>query len=183
MHDIYWKSLTRGYAELAPWLHDAGSLTRRIQNQCDHFTVQTVHSGLAKVAFDEACLLNIAPHRLAFSREVFLMADGQPVVFAHSTCALAHLRGAWGAVRGLGNRPLGELLFTHPLVLRHPLHYKLLHGAHPLLRKAGTQLNASPKSLWARRSLFYLQDAPLLVTEVFLPGIVNLKKRECFSRD
>ncbi|MFA6013776.1 MAG: chorismate lyase [Gallionellaceae bacterium] len=176
MHDIYWKSLTPGCAELAPWLHDAGSLTRRIQTRCKHFAVQTVHSGLAKVAYDEASLLNIPCHRLAFSREVFLIADGQPVVFAHSTCALAHLRGAWGAVRGLGNRPLGELLFTHPLVLRHPLHYKLLHGSHPLLRKAGAQLKASPKSLWARRSLFYLQGAPLLVTEVFLPEIISLKK-------
>jgi chorismate-pyruvate lyase len=28
--------------------------------------------------------------------------------------------------------------------------------------------------LYARRSLFYLHDAPLLVTEVFLPGILLL---------
>jgi chorismate-pyruvate lyase len=35
-------------------------------------------------------------------------------------------------------------------------------------------LSDPPHRLWARRSLFYLGDAPLLVTEVFLPGILQL---------
>jgi chorismate-pyruvate lyase len=30
--------------------------------------------------------------------------------------------------------------------------------------------------LWARRSVFLLKGKPLLVTEVFLPGVQNLGK-------
>jgi chorismate--pyruvate lyase len=93
-------------------------------------------------------------------------------VFAHSACAPQHLRGAWGAVRGLGNKPLGELLFSHPLVVRRPLHYKALHAHHPLYRSAVP--GDAPERLWARRSLFTLHGAPLLVTEVFLPAILRL---------
>ncbi|OGS91442.1 MAG: hypothetical protein A2Z95_09105 [Gallionellales bacterium GWA2_60_18] len=174
--DRFWNgaSLDCG-AALRPWLHDHGSLTRRIQQRCEHFAVQPLRSGLARIAFDEAALLGIAPHRLAYSREVFLLADGKPVVFAHSTCAGEHLRDAWQAMRGLGNRSLGSLLFSHPLVIRQPLHFKALRTHHPLYQSAAAALNEAPGKLWARRSLFTLHGAPLLVTEVFLPGILNLK--------
>lgn len=174
MRDLYWQSLSLGSAGYKPWLQDHGSLTRRIQQHCDLFSVQTLRSGLARVAYDEAALLGFPFDRFVFSREVFLYADGKPVVFAHSTCAQAHLTGSWRAMRGLGNRSLGTLLFTHPLVIRHPLHFKVLQSHHPLYKSAAAVLDSKPERLWARRSLFSLHNAPLLVTEIFLPEILKL---------
>ena len=177
MRDKFWNGAAPGCAaDLAPWLRDRGSLTQRIQQRCDDFAVRGVHSGLARIALDEAALLGIAPQHLAYSREVFLYADGVPVVFAHSACARQHLRGAWSAVSGLGSKPLGVLLFAHPLVERRPLHYKALRSGHPLYQRAAAVLSHPPDRLWARRSLFYLYGAPLLVTEVFLPEILELDK-------
>lgn len=161
---------------LSPWLRDHGSLTQRIQQHCEKFAVHKLSSGLTRIARDEAALLGIAPQQLAYAREVFLYADGRPVVFAHSACARQHLRGAWAAVGGLGNQPLGALLFAHPLVERQPLHYKALRANHPLYQRAAARLTEPPARLWARRSLFYLHGAPLLVTEVFLPEILLLTK-------
>lgn len=178
MRDEYWQSLILGADGYTPWLRDEGSLTRRIQQRCDVFTVRPVRSGLARVAYDEAALLGIPPARYAFSREVFLYADTKPVVFAHSACAHEHLRGVWGAVRGLGNRSLGTLLFSHPLVERQPLHHKALQAHHPLYRSAAAVLGVPPQRMWARRSLFCLDNAPLLVTEVFLPEILKLISRD-----
>ena len=175
--DKFWRGAALGCATgLAPWLRDRGSLTLRIQQRCARFDVRGVRSGLARIAPDEAALLGVAPPHLAYSREVFLYADGVPVVFAHSACARRHLRGAWAAVGGLGNRPLGALLFAHPLVERRPLRYRALCGTHPLYRRAAALLDHPPGRLWARRSLFYLHGAPLLVTEVFLPEILELAK-------
>lgn len=175
--DKFWHGAALGCpADLAPWLRDRGSLTLRIQQRCTQFAVQGVRSGLARIAPDESALLGIAPPQLAWSREVFLYADGQPVVFAHSAFAHAQLRGAWSAVRTLGNHPLGALLFAHPLVERKPLHYRALRDTHPLYQRAAGVLKDPPHRLWARRSLFYLHDAPLLVTEVFLPGILHLAR-------
>jgi hypothetical protein len=77
---------------------------------------------------------------------------------------------------GLGNRSLGTLLFTHPLVKRHPLYFKALQPHHPLYQSATAALDELPSRLWARRSLFTLRGAPLLVTEVFLPEILKLKE-------
>lgn len=176
--DKFWRGAALGCGDdLAPWLRDRGSLTLRIQQRCTHFAVRGVRGGLARIARDESALLGIAPQQLAWSRAVFLYADDQPVVFAHSACAHEHLRGAWSAVRTLGNKPLGALLFAHPLVERKPLHYQALRNTHPLYQRAVTVLNDPPHRLWARRSLFYLHDAPLLVTEVFLPGILLLTDR------
>jgi chorismate--pyruvate lyase len=79
-------------------------------------------------------------------------------------------------VRTLGSKPLGALLFAHPLVEREPLHYKSLRNTHPLYQRAVKPLKDPPRRIWARRSLFYLHDAPLLVTEVFLPNILLLDK-------
>lgn len=177
-HDKFWRCAAPGCgAGLVPWMRDRGSLTQRIQQRCARFAVHGVRSGLARIALDEAALLDVAPPHLAWSREVFLYADDRPVVFAHSACARRHLRGgAWSAVSSLGNRPLGALLFAHPLVERRPLHFKALRSAHPLYRRAAAVLCSPPDRLWARRSLFYLHDAPLLVTEVFLPEILELAK-------
>lgn len=173
-HDTFWNGSTIGCEPaLIPWLHDHGSLTRRIQQRCQNFAVRPLRSGLARIAWDESALLGIAPHQLAYSREVFLQANGQDVVFAHSTCAMPHLHGAWAALGGLGSQPLGAMLFTHPLVERRPLRFKALRAHHPLYHSAAAA-SPMPHTLWARRSLFYLHGAPLLVTEVFLPSIAAL---------
>ncbi len=170
---VFLPGMDAGYA---PWLRDCGSLTLRIQQRCARFGVRGVRSGLAKIALDEAALLGVALPHLAWSREVFLYADDRPVVFAHSACARQHLRGAWANVRDLGGRPLGALLFAHPLVERKPLNYKALRSTHPLYRRAAAVLDNPPDKLWARRSLFSWCGAPLLVTEVFLPEILRLER-------
>jgi len=177
MSDKFWHGAVLGCgADLAPWLRDHGSLTQRIQQRCSRFAVRNVHSGLARIALDESALLGIAAQQLAYTREVYLYADDKPVVFAHSVVARQHLYGAWAAVRSLGSKPLGAMLFAHPLLERKPLHYKALRIMHPLYQLAAAELINPPHRLWARRSLFLLHDAPLLVTEVFLPGILNLTK-------
>jgi chorismate--pyruvate lyase len=177
VNDTFWNNTALGAeTELMSWLRDHGSLTRRIVQRCERFAVRNVKDGLARISLDESALLGIAPRQLAWSREVFLCADDQPVVFAHSACA--GLRGAWQSVRNLGNKPLGAVLFSHPLISRQPLHYRALNAHHPLYRRAAGVLYDPPGRLWARRSLFYLHNEPLLVTEVFLPSILKLQSAQ-----
>jgi chorismate--pyruvate lyase len=160
-----------------PWLHDHGSLTRRIQRRCKVFHVRNIFNGLSLAHPDEMPLLHLQRKQNIYTREVCLYADQQPVVFAHSVVAAHHLRGAWHTLQHLGSRPLGTLLFTHPLIIRAPLRFQCLHTGHPLFQKAALQLDTVPRQLWARRSVFSLYGAPLLVTEVFLPDILKLDQR------
>ncbi|MGC2165548.1 MAG: chorismate lyase [Gallionella sp.] len=173
--DGFWRTpILRCGWEYTPWLRDHGSLTRRIQERCTNFAVRNVQSGLASIALDESALLGLSSRERAYTREVLLLADNKPVVFAHSALAPHLMSGAWSALRTLGNKPLGALLFAHPQVERGPLRYKSLRDTHPLHQRASELLDSLPRRLWARRSLFYLRGSPLLVTEVFLPQIALL---------
>ncbi|MCW5604337.1 MAG: chorismate lyase [Burkholderiales bacterium] len=158
------------------WLRDETSLTDRIRSRCSAFSVKVVFQGLRRADRDERFLLRDADRRRMLVREVLLYCRRTPVVFAHSVLDPDDLRGPWRRLAGLGNRPLGAALFADPLVRRHPLRQKKLHAHHELHRRARATLSTGPGPLWARRSLFTLHESPILVTEVFLPGILKLGK-------
>lgn len=176
MSDAHWNPLTPGADAYRSWLRAPGSLTQRISLHCQRFSVLPLDLGNTPVTPDEAGLIGAAAGRYAYRRDVLLLADGRPVVFAHSVVAHQHLRGAWSALQRLGNRPLGPLLFANPHIQRGTLHYRKLACRHPLYRPIAAAGIAAPPILWARRSLFVLHDAPLLVTEVFLPAILELTR-------
>lgn len=156
---------------LRPWLCDRGSLTQRLRSRCASFRVVPLTTGLARPNPDEYALLNMVAGRRAYVREVLLLCNDTPVVFAHSVLPYSSLRGGWNGITRLGSRPLGEALFSDPRILRQPLAYHRVWRDHPLFRAIAPQLVPRVSSLWARRSVFSLKGHPLLVTEVFLPAI------------
>lgn len=157
-----------------PWLIDRGSLTRRIQMHCPAFSVRALHLELGKAGRDEAASVGLPPDELALLREVHLYCGETPVVFAHSVIPRGGLNGPWQGLGKLGNKPLGAALFGNPVVQRAPLQFKKLNQRHELYRRASQNLTNCPTHLWARRSVFSLGSFPILVTEVFLPGILEL---------
>ena len=158
---------------LQHWLIDNGSLTARLQQRYSHFVVKPAAVKYAKPMIDEAALLRLPAHKTALIREVLLMGNNQPVVFAHSVLPRASLRGAWRGLGKLGNKPLGATLFANPKVRRTPLSYKKLSPHHALYQHATTHLTIKPAHLWARRSTFSLNCAKILVTEIFMPKLLE----------
>lgn len=159
---------------LRPWLVDRGSLTHRIRQRCAAFSVRGLRLATGKACSDEAALVGLEPSRHALLREVTLYCGEMPVVFAHSVIPRAGLNGPWHGLGALGNQPLGAALFADPLVRRLPLQFKKLNPRHALFRRACRVLPQRPPHLWARRSVFVLKRRPILVTEVFLPAILEL---------
>lgn len=162
--------------EFRTWLAHHGSLTRRLKQRCQGFSVRPVRVGFVRPNRDERALLQLQAQGLAYVREVVLNCDGKPVVFAHSVVGAAALRGPWAAVTRLGSRPLGEALFSNPRVVRGRLQYRRIDARHALMRQAARAgLVDEGKTLWARRSLFFLQGHALMVTEVFMPAVLTVK--------
>lgn len=156
---------------LRSWLSDRGSLTQRLKSRCDSFRVAPLATGLARPNTDECALLGVPPGTRAYVREVLLLCNEVPVVFAHSVLPHASLRGGWNGITRLGSRSLGEALFSDHRIQRQPLAYHRVRRDHPLFRAIAGQQALAVSSLWARRSVFCLNGHPLLVTEVFLPAI------------
>lgn len=156
------------------WLTDRGSLTRRLQQACPDFRVTRLKQSPGQPNLDECGPLDLVPSRQAMIREVLLLDAETPLVFAHSVIPLAGLAGPWAGLAGLGNRPLGAALFTNPRIQRQALEYQHLDRRHSLYRDAARHISQPPRTLWARRSLFALENHPILVTEVFLPATLQL---------
>ncbi len=179
----HWLKMPMASGVYQKWLSDRGSLTLRLQQRYSLMKVAPLKMRIEKAWIDEAQLLQMPAHAFALIREVLLMDDKTPLVFAHSVIPLNSMRGAWLGLRRLGNKPLGAVLFADPRVRRTPLSYKKIDCRDALYLQAKAQLIkylASderldlPAELWARRSVFSLNCAKILVTEVFLPTLLKV---------
>ena len=155
------------------WLIDSHSLTMRLQQRYADFKVIPSRVVYAKPFLDETSPLAISLRKKALIREVQLRGNNQLVVFAHSVLPRKSLRGGWLGLSRLGNKPLGATLFANPKVTRSPLSYKKLSPHHALYQHATKSLIDKPSFLWSRRSVFSLNCASIMVTEVFLPPILT----------
>ena len=176
-----WRAIPPGHPHpLHGWLTDRGSLTRRIIQRCDDFRLTRLMQHFRVGNSDELPELKLRFKEQALVREVILWSGKTPLVFAHSLAARRDLNGAWRALRGLGTRPLAAMLFADARVSRLPIEFRQIDRRHALYRRAQALFadlpTALPRILWARRSVFILRGRPLLVTEVFLPGIAKLPK-------
>lgn len=103
-------------------------------------------------------------------REIEIWNGKQRAMFAQSYFpSLTFGQQPW--LLKLGDTSLGERLAVLSDVARGPLEFKRLVWGDPLSRAAQTAASV----VWARRSVFSVSGAPLLVTEVFLPELERWK--------
>lgn len=169
-----WLTALTGATPYRHWLQVPGSLTRALMGASPAFNVGRLRQELDRPCLDEHGPLGLPYGRLAMIREVLLRNGDTPLVFAHSVVPRPGLAGPWVKLAGLGNRPLGATLFANPRIRRQPLAFLRLDRRHPLFQSATRHLAVPARHLWARRSLFSLDQHPILVTEVFLPAILEL---------
>lgn len=158
--------------DLARWLFDPGSLTRRLRQCCPcQFRVRVLWQGWSRPSRDEAHTLRLQLSAWAWTREVQLLCGNQTWVFARTLIPAATLRGRGRRLTQLGSRPLGEVLFTDPNVRRGSVEIARIEAGQRLHQRAFAGSVESPDVIWGRRSLFHMDGQPLLVCEIFLPDL------------
>lgn len=168
-----WTSFTPSRGSMRRWLQASGSLSARLAASGDVFSVQVLAQGRQALSADEAKALGAGSQRIGYAREVLLRVDGKPMVFARSVTAHTDSVGAWRSVRGLGARPLADVLFKRSGISRQALVFNQLRRQSPLQRhvarswETATGATLSAQALSARRSVFSRRGAALLVMEVF----------------
>ena len=160
--------------EIVPWLFDEGSLTRRILFHCkNEFRVEVLSQKWERPMLNEAFRLGVHSEHHALIREVLLYCGDKPWVFARSVLPRKTLTGRRRFLGKLGNRPLGEILFSDPNIQRDDLEVAEIKKGQRMYNCATKSLVDVPDSVWGRRSIFYLHKKPLLVNEIFLPSILE----------
>ncbi|MDH5369851.1 MAG: chorismate lyase, partial [Gammaproteobacteria bacterium] len=160
-------------ADIAPWLFEQGSLTRRILLNCTKkFRVEVLSQKWERPMLNEALRLGVHPEHHALIREVLLYCGDNPWVFARSVLPRKTLTGPHRFLGKLGNRPLGEILFSDPNIQRDALEIAKIYKSQRMYSCATGCLINLPDFVWGRRSVFYLHKKSLLVNEVFLPSML-----------
>jgi chorismate--pyruvate lyase len=155
------------------WQRAPGSLSLRLAALGDRLEVQRLSQSVQPLLPGEARDLHLPASTRALVREVVLRVDGQALVWARSVVPAHATRGPWRALRGLGTRPLAELLFADPAVSRSPLRPEVWRRSSPWYCHASTAWLAGSGQTWpgnhvvARSSVFWRQGMPLRVFEAF----------------
>jgi len=162
------------------WLVTPGSLTARLVAHSRQFRVQKLRQASAVCLADEAAALGLARPQRVWEREVLLRCDGRPAVYGHTVVPMRASAHDWPLFSALGERSLGTTLFHDPRVRRGRLEFARIRPGHPLLTRARAALKAEPTAelvddiYYARRCVYRRRQGLLLVTEVFLPAVLDL---------
>ncbi len=162
---------------LMSWLLDPDSLTARLKTHCHQFRVELLGQQIEHCQAHEA-VVGISAGEKVLVREVLLYCDDKPQVFARSLLPLSSLTGREQALANLGTQSLGQVLFNNPSLERKIIEvatFDLTSSVGQLARHL--QLTMT-HTLWGRRSIFVLENKPLMVSEVFLPGAFSYQKIE-----
>lgn len=147
------------------WLFEPHSLTAKLKNNAHSFSVKVLSEQAFSLTKEQQQLLGSSASK-ALNREVLLLCDNIPMVYAQSwlpnneSQALLH---------NMGERPLGDVIFQHSALTRNNIEIARFGSSHAL-QLLVAQLNLPAQSLLGRRSVFSINDYHFLVCEVFLPG-------------
>jgi chorismate--pyruvate lyase len=100
----------------------------------------------------------------AWVREVEMRAKNKPWMLARVIFPQDTLRHA-GHPNIIGSAPIGHALFKDNRTERSHFEVAQLYGEHPPL----SPVLKWDKTVWGRRSIFFIGGWPLLLSEAFLP--------------
>jgi chorismate lyase len=126
------------------WLDDTTSLTAKLKQQFEDFSVRVLSQQQAQPHAHEIKAIGESDQYTI--REVELLGNNKVVVFARS---IIPLTDDTKKVLSIGSKPLGEVLFNDANIKRG--------------RMQITQVN----DIWGRRSTFTIGNTKLLVSEFF----------------
>lgn len=154
------------------WIYEPGSLTQRIRDiYGDAFAVKVLFHQWKVPFLSESRLLRLTHNKYCLTREVLLFANDKPLILARTILPAKTLKGTQRTLSRLGNRPLGEVIFSYPKLQRLEMDVALIDRKtwSPTIRN---KINLE-QSIWSRRTIYAIKNRQMLVSEFFLPEILT----------
>ncbi|MCF8005953.1 MAG: chorismate lyase [Methylovulum sp.] len=151
------------------WIYESGSLTQRLRQEFGQdLAVKVLWQANGKPLLTENRVLQHSSAELAWIREVQLHHQGRPLLLARTIMPRRTLAIAHGQLTKLGNRPLGEIIFAYAHVARQALDVSYVM---PNVWQPDIALLAHHAPVWGRRTVYIIEQQPLLVSEFFMPDL------------
>lgn len=148
-------------AEAWALLSDTSSLTARLRQLAqNNFSFRLLFANWGHANPIERHALNLAPEERTWIRCIehryrdCVWVSGR-AIFPEKT-----VQATQEKISGLGIQSLGDVIFKDPSLKRDPFSFCLL---------TEDNVDYPAPNLWARRSIMYYQQNPILITEVFRP--------------
>ena len=159
--------------DVQSWTYESGSLTRRLRSYYgDAVNVKVLLQRWNRPFLSERRLLKLPEHHYSLTREVLLHADGKPLILARTIIPANTIKVVKSNLSHLGNRPLGEVIFSYPKLERIAMDVALINQStwtQTAIAEAGID-----QSIWGRRTVYAIAHKQMLVSEFFLPEILGV---------
>jgi len=108
-----------------------------------------------------------------YIREINLSCSNKPLIYGRSLFPRTSYVYCKRQLDKLGDRPLGEWLFSDKRIYRLNAQIGKIGKHTRLYQLAMSGLSDRPVNLWGRRSVYSVNGYPLLVIEIFLPPLIK----------
>jgi len=154
------------------WTYESGSLTQRLRNfYGDGVAVKVLLQRWHTPFLSERRLLKLPEHQYTLTREVLLHANGKPLILARTIIPAATIKAAKSNLSRLGNRPLGEIIFSYPKLERIAMDVALINP--PTWTQSALAEAGIDQPIWGRRTVYAIAHKQMLVCEFFLPEVLG----------
>ena len=159
------------------------TLTKKLKKIDSHLKIHIIQECWAQGSTlfeDERLALTLSETDKIWLREITMICNNEPWVFARTIIPTQHLNSPFNALINSGQEPIGNLLFSNENIQRQIFSFAAVNEKHAWHQhiKAQTTINEDePAQLknqyWIRQSQFNAQSDKLLLTECFLPAMTN----------
>ncbi len=138
--------------EILSWLNEAGSITSRIKS-FSNFKLKLLKDGPGEVDIIEDDLI-IANYEENNIREVILLSNEEPLIYAKSIIPLETIKLGLNILGNLKENPLGDILFSNPEIKKK---YMLF-----------ARFQSKEEIFYGRKGIYTVKGYPFSVCEIFL---------------
>jgi chorismate--pyruvate lyase len=161
------------------WVYEPGSLTQRLRNYYgDKVGVNVLLQQWNTPFLTERKLLKLHESKYSLIREVLLHANGKPLILARTVIPPKTVKVAKSNLAHLGNRPLGEVIFSYPKLERIEMDVTLINSSpieqRPIWTQSAIDKASIDQPMWGRRTVYAIAQRQMLVSEFFLPGALEI---------
>lgn len=110
-----------------------------------------------------------------YLREVILYIDLKPVIYARTLVPKKYLRGYWGNIKKLKDKPLANIVFKNKRIKRSKFHFFYPSKSNRLYKIINSFGHHELAIGAVRQSSFSIKAQSVLLTEVFFENINQIK--------
>ena len=112
--------------------------------------------------------LNLASEERTWIRCIEHRYENKLWVYGRTIFPEATIKATRKIFSGLGVQSLGDVIFQDPSLKREPFSYALLSQNNIYYPSLASVVDKK-ENVWARRSILYFQEQPILINEIFMP--------------